>query len=63
MGSRAGSEIIDFRVERDSFPARVITQNVYEERMYPDSISEERLKGIRFKLAEFGLEFENYMIK
>ncbi|MBR6112422.1 MAG: nuclear receptor-binding factor 2 [Paludibacteraceae bacterium] len=63
MGSRAGSELIDFRIERDSFPARVITQNVYDARVYPDSITSQNFKGIRFKLGMFGLDFENYVTK
>ena len=63
MGSRAGTEIIDFRVERNSFPARVITRNEYYENVFPDSVNKDNFKGIRFKLGEFGLEFENYVTK
>lgn len=63
MGSRAGSELIDFYIERDSIPARVITQNEYAAQIFPDSISCDNFKGIRFKLGAFGLEFENYVIK
>ena len=63
MGSRAGSELIDFHIERDSVPARVITQNVYDARIFPDSITSQNFKGIRFKLGEFGLDFENYVTK
>lgn len=61
LGSRAGSELINFHIERDSVPARVITQNQYIEQIFPDSINEQNFKGIRFKLGAFGLEFENYV--
>ena len=63
LGSRAGSELIDFHIERDSVPARVITQNEYDERIFPDSINSRNFKGIRFKLGVFGLNFENYVTK
>ena len=63
LGSRAGSELIDFHIERDSVPARVITQNEYDERIFPDSINSRNFKGIRFKLGVFGLNYENYVTK
>lgn len=49
MGSKAGDGLEDFKIERDSTPARIITYN----RMKDSTIVVNQ-----FKLAAFGIEFE-----
>lgn len=56
FASRVGDGLVDFRVEHDSVPARIITTNKTNSHQPNDSCVEMQLK-----LGTFGLEFEKFI--
>ena len=52
LGSRLGDELVDFRIVRDSFPARIVTTNIS---------SSGCLSSSQFILGAFGPDFEHYI--